>query len=124
VSEVVFRATTILGLRPEGIVPTYRRSIARALLATILLLTVAAPARGDAAKGAVLAERWCAACHVVGAGHGESVPQGPPTFAQVARSGLTANQRAFLSHPHGAMPDLSLTRGEIEDLVDYIATLR
>jgi mono/diheme cytochrome c family protein len=62
---------------------------------------------------------------VVGAGHGESVPQGPPTFRQVARSGLTADQlRAFLSHPHGSMPDLSLTRAEINDLVDYIATLR
>jgi cytochrome c len=58
-------------------------------------------------------------------GRGGSVPQGPPTFPQVARSGLTADQlRAFLSHPHGAMPDLSLTRAEIDDLVAYIATLR
>jgi cytochrome c len=103
----------------------YRRSIARAVLATILLVTLAVPARADAAKGAALAERWCAACHVVGPGHGESVPQGPPTLPQVARSGLTADQvRAFLSHPHGAMPDLSLTRAEINDLLDYIATLR
>jgi hypothetical protein len=55
----------------------------------------------------------------------ESVPQGPPTFQEVARSGLTADQvRAFLSHPHGPMPDLSLTRAEIDDLINYIATLR
>jgi cytochrome c len=32
--------------------------------------------------------------------------------------------RAFLSHPHGAMPDLSLTRAEIDDLVGYIETFR
>jgi len=43
----------------------------------------------------------------------------------VARSGLTADQlRAFLSHPHGSMPDLSLTRAEIDDLIGYIVTLR
>jgi len=103
----------------------YRRFIARAVLAAILLVALVAPARADAARGAVLAGRWCAACHVIGPGRSESVPQGPPTFRQVARSGLTADQmRAFLSHPHGAMPDLSLTRAEIHDLVDYIATLR
>jgi hypothetical protein len=32
--------------------------------------------------------------------------------------------RAFLSHPHGAMPDLALTRAEIDDLIGYIETLR
>ena len=32
--------------------------------------------------------------------------------------------RAFLSHPHGAMPDLGLTRAEINDLIDYIETLK
>jgi hypothetical protein len=32
--------------------------------------------------------------------------------------------RAFLSHPHGAMPDLALTRAEIDDLIGYIGTLR
>jgi len=38
---------------------------------------------------------------------------------------MTADQlRAFLSHPHGAMPNLALTRAEIDDLISYIATLR
>jgi len=125
VSKIVFRAATILELRPKGTVPMYRRSLAGAVLVTILLVPLAAPARADAAKGAMLAGRWCAACHVVGPGRVESVPQGPPTFPQVARSGSTTGQlRGFLSHPHGAMPDLSLTRAEIDDLVDYIATLR
>jgi cytochrome c len=82
-------------------------------------------ARADAATGAELAGGWFIACHVVGPGRSESVPQGPPTFRQVARSGLTADHvRAFLLHPHGSMPDLSLTRREIDDLIDYIATLR
>ena len=103
----------------------HRRSIARVVFAVILLAAVLPRARADAARGTELANRWCVACHVVGAGRSESVPQGPPTFRQVARSGLTADQlRAFLSHPHGAMPDLSLTRAEIDDLLDYVATLR
>ena len=42
----------------------------------------------------------------------------------VARSGMTADRlRAFLSHPHGAMPNLALTRAEIDDLISYIETL-
>ena len=43
----------------------------------------------------------------------------------VAQSGMTSDQlHAFLSHPHGAMPNLSLTRTEIDDLISYIETLR
>ena len=102
-----------------------RVSIAGVVLVVSFLGALLPQARADAARGAELAGLWCAACHVVGPGRSEAVPQGPPTFRQVARSGLTADQlRAFLSHPHGAMPDLSLTRAEIDDLVDYIATLR
>lgn len=38
---------------------------------------------------------------------------------------MTADQlRAFLSHPHGAMPDFALSRAEIDDLIGYIQTLR
>jgi hypothetical protein len=38
---------------------------------------------------------------------------------------MTPDQlRAFLSHPHGSMPDLALSRAEIDDLIGYIETLR
>jgi cytochrome c len=97
------------------------------LLLIMFLLEVAAghSARADAARGGVLARQWCASCHVIDAGSAGPVPQGPPNFRTVARSGMTAEQlRAFLSHPHGAMPDLSLTRAEIDDLIGYIDTLR
>jgi cytochrome c len=53
-----------------------------------------------------------------------NVQQGPPSFATIARSRSADQLRAFLSHPHGAMPDLSLTRAEIDNLVGYIETLR
>jgi mono/diheme cytochrome c family protein len=48
--------------------------------------------------------------------------QGPPNFQSI---GMTDDQlRTFLAHPHGAMPDLALTRAEIDDVVAYIETFR
>jgi len=91
----------------------------------MLALIATHAVRADAAKGAQLARQWCANCHVVASNPAGAVPQGPPSFPTVARSGMTADQlRAFLSHPHGAMPDLALTRTEIDDLIGYIETLR
>ena len=93
-------------------------------LSVITCLT-AAPAHADASKGAQIARRWCANCHVIGGNPAGPAPQGPPTFQMVARGGMTADQlHAFLSHPHGAMPNLALTRTEINDLIGYIETLR
>src|SRR5215469_15869507 len=95
------------------------------VLASLLLTSVAArPASTDAAKGSQLAQQWCASCHVTGESPTGSVQQGPPSFPTIARTRTADQLRAFLSHPHGAMPDLSLTRTEIDDLVGYIATLR
>jgi len=82
-------------------------------------------AHADAAKGAQIARQWCANCHLIGGNPAGPVPQGPPSFQMVAHSGMSADQlRAFLSHPHGAMPNLALTRTEIDDLIGYIETLR
>jgi cytochrome c len=95
------------------------------LALSVLACFAARPAHADAAKGAQIAEVWCAHCHVVAGNPGRPVPQGPPSFQSVARSGMSADQlRVFLSHPHGEMPDLALTRVEIDDLISYIATLR
>jgi len=102
-----------------------RKATASVLLGLAAAVAAAGNARADAQAGAQLAKRWCSGCHVVAAGQGTAVPQGPPSFLAVARSGVTAGQlRAFLSHPHGAMPDLALTRVEIDNLVNYIESLR
>jgi len=99
-----------------------------AALVLILLAGVAAgspSAAAEVAKGAQLARQWCANCHVIGGNAPATVQQGPPSFQAIAEGSLTADQlRAFLSHPHGAMPDLALTRLEIDDLIGYIKTLR
>jgi len=90
------------------------------LVFTVNQLDVAIAA--DAVTGAKLARQWCANCHVIDRSGGEIVQQGPPSFRSI---GLTSNQlRTFLSNPHGAMPDLALTRTEIDDVIAYIETLR
>jgi mono/diheme cytochrome c family protein len=94
------------------------------LVSLTLAAVVAYPTRADVTKGHQLAQVWCANCHVIGGSSASSLQQGPPSFLTIARARTVDQLRAFLSHPHGAMPDLSLTRAEIDDLVGYIETLR
>ena len=96
-----------------------------AVLVSLLLTSVAAhPGGPDTSKGSQLARQWCASCHITGGSPAGKVQQGPPSFHTIAGARTTDQLRAFLSHPHGAMPDLSLTRQEIDDSVGYIETLR
>ena len=90
----------------------------------VLAAPTAHPARADPTKGSQLAQLWCASCHVTGGTRAGNLQQGPPSFSTIAHARTADQLRAFLSHPHGAMPDLSLTRAEIDDLVGYIETLR
>jgi mono/diheme cytochrome c family protein len=94
------------------------------IVVTLAAATVVEPALADAAKGSQLAQQWCASCHVTGGPPAANLQQGPPSFSSIAHARTADQLRAFLSHPHGAMPDLSLTRAEIDDLVGYIETLR
>jgi len=110
---------------PKGCTTVFDRRLGTTLIFLMFALGNAYPARADADKGAQFARQWCASCHVIGNNSAGPVPQGPPSFQMIAHSGLTADQlRAFLSHPHGAMPDLSLSRAEIDDLIAYINTFR
>ena len=96
-----------------------------ALLLSLLLATATGPPlRADTAKGSQLAQQWCSSCHVTSGSRTGNVQEGPPSFPTIARTKTADQLRAFLSHPHGAMPDLSLTRAEIDDLIGYIETLR
>ena len=95
------------------------------VLVSLLLTSVAAHSAGpDTSKGIQLAEQWCASCHITGSSPAGNVQQGPPSFRTIVRARTADQLRVFLTHPHGAMPDLSLTRAEIDDLVGYIETLR
>ena len=95
------------------------------ILVTLALATATVEsALADAAKGSQLAQQWCASCHVSGGTPAANLQQGPPSFSTIAHARTAGQLRSFLSHPHGAMPDLSLTRAEIDDLVGYIESLR
>ena len=94
------------------------------LVSLVLGAATAHSTRADATKGSQLAQQWCASCHVTSGSRAGNVQQGPPSFPTIARARTADQLRAFLSHPHGAMPDLSLSRAEIDDLVGYIETLR
>jgi mono/diheme cytochrome c family protein len=79
-------------------------------------------AEADSANGRRIAERWCAECHVIAPGQRQA-SDAVPTFAQISRSERfdEATLAAFLANPHHSrMPNLSLTRSEIADLVAYI----
>ncbi len=77
----------------------------------------------DAAKGEVLAKRWCAFCHVVAEGQRAANPD-VPTFAAVGGAKDFDAERIanFLMSPHPKMPNMSLTRAEAGDLAAYIKT--
>jgi cytochrome c2 len=94
------------------------------LLAAPALLESAAPAcAADAEHGEIIARRWCAACHVV-ASDQKNASADVPSFFDIAKRKSGEDLKAFLTDPHPKMPDMSLTRDEIGDLVAYIGTLR
>lgn len=84
----------------------------------------AAPAvAGDAHKGGVIAKRWCASCHVVAKDQTTAVADAP-TFFDIARRRTDRKQLAnFLVDPHPPMPNMHLSRREIDDIVAYIRSL-
>ena len=99
--------------------------VALAFVAALASFGCAMPAHagGDAARGAVIAKRWCVNCHVVSADQ-TSAKVDVPTFADIARR--RQDDRAlsrFLVDPHPPMPNLNLTRQEIDDVVAYIRSL-
>jgi mono/diheme cytochrome c family protein len=120
----------VADLARRPVMPREVSDITRPLVGLALILSagvaaVSPASAADTARGGQLAQRWCVSCHVIGDTSSGTVPQGPPSFRSIARGGRTADQlRGLLSHPHGEMPDLALSRSEIDDLIGYIGTLR
>ena len=81
---------------------------------------------GGIVAGNPLAETWCSSCHVVGPGAASGTSNGVPTFGAIAQLSSTTivSLRVFLQTPHAHMPDVHLSRGEIDDLASYILSLR
>lgn len=79
----------------------------------------------DAENGKRIAERWCASCHLVSPGQTRA-SAAVPSFEEIARRAdvTEAGLSAFLANPHPRMPDMSLTRTEINNLIKYLQSLR
>ncbi|HXV26058.1 MAG TPA: cytochrome c [Alphaproteobacteria bacterium] len=94
------------------------------LLFTSLWSSTSAQERVE--QGRDLARTWCSGCHLVEEEGGQSGSDAAPPFSVIAHDpSLTPDQlRSWLVDPHPPMPNLSLTRDEIEDLVAYIGSLR
>ena len=78
----------------------------------------------DPLAGEVMSEVWCSSCHAIW-------PDDPtndvaPSFDTI----VNVYERSYdflwgwLANPHGAMPNPNLSRGEIDDIVSYMETLR
>jgi cytochrome c len=87
--------------------------------------TATAQGWGDAAVGRAIAEQWCAECHMVSPDQPQALAD-VPTFMEIARAADDdiAVLGGFLIDPHPPMPEMSLTRQEIRDVLAYFATLR
>ena len=102
------------------------------ILSAILGFALAATAHtsdvraGDAAEGQAIAARWCAACHNIGGVEKPAASDTIPTFDSIARrEDLNRVQlETWIGNPHPPMPNLTLTRTEIDNLVSYIEGLR
>jgi mono/diheme cytochrome c family protein len=79
----------------------------------------------DAMNGERLAQRWCAACHVVTSEQRQAYADAPP-FEEIAKrpnfseSGLAT----FLLDPHSKMPNMNLSRIEAGDIAAYVHRLQ
>lgn len=97
---------------------------AAVLLAALTVVPTAETlAAGDAQEGFRIARRWCASCHVIG----RNTPGGdaaPPFVALASDPDKTeAYLKNWISNPHPPMPNLNLSRSDIEDLTAYIRSL-
>jgi len=114
------------------------RMTLRRLLPTMLFLVLDAAVRPAGAVGSVatpvpnkvetgqtLARAWCASCHAVEPG-AEAPFADIPSFVEVAHMPSTTGSalRAFLSTPHGDMPDVKLKAGELDAVIAYVLSLK
>lgn len=99
--------------------------MARAIIYALLTLVAVSPAfaAADIAQGKKIAKRWCASCHVVSPDQNQASVD-VPTFCDIAQRKSGGELKTFLMDPHPKMPDMSLTRQEIADIVAYIELLK
>jgi len=90
-----------------------------------LILPPSAAAFESPANGRALAEQWCSSCHLVTPEQTRASADAPPFMSIAKRSDVELGRLAsFLIDPHPKMPNFSLSRQQISDLVAYIRSLK
>lgn len=98
-------------------------SLPTLLLAAGLAQAQAVP--GNPLAGEQLARLQCAECHLMPGGV-RATASGIPSFQAIAsQPRVTAlSLNAFLQTPHDRMPNIMLTRREVDDLIAYILSFK
>lgn len=99
-------------------------SLLRVGLTLALVAASSAPAAAaDVAMGEALTAQWCNQCHVVG--NGSYGTDAAPPLPVIARQKSQDREwiKAWLAAPHPPMPNLNLSRQEIDDIAAYLASL-
>ena len=101
------------------------RKVAYHVTLVLLACTNEAAFAANPDNGSTLAQRWCAACHVVSGSQSKGTDIAP-SFASIgARPDFNVEKLTyFLLEPHPKMPNMSLTRDEAKDLSAYIGEQR
>ena len=96
------------------------------LFVAATLLAASGARAQDIEAGKRVAQSACSSCHLVDPKGQNTGSDAVPTFASIARMPSTTeiSLAAFLSTPHGRMPDLILNQAEIQDISAYILSLR
>ncbi len=108
-----------------------RRIAAIASLALLAAAPVTVPAGaqmppGDVEAGQSLARQWCSSCHVISRGEPRRVIEAVPSFPSIADNPAVTEMRlrVFLQTPHERMPNLMLSRAQIDDVISYILSMK
>ena len=80
-------------------------------------------AAGNAEAGRQLVMRSCSSCHAIEAA--KTATDNAPPFSAVAKTNKEnpAWIRGWLMNPHPPMPNISLSRQQIDDIVAYLSSL-
>ena len=95
-----------------------------ALICICCLVVLRDAAGADPAAGRRMAAEWCANCHYIG--DGAVAGDAAPAFAEIANrpDATPEGWRLWLQDPHPPMPNLALSRMEIDNLIAYIGSLK
>jgi mono/diheme cytochrome c family protein len=103
-----------------------RDRVCAAFLAVAILTPSFRPAHAQTAdEGQALAVRWCASCHLIDRAARSGADPAPPFRALANDPAYTPTRlKGWLADPHPPMPNLNLTRREIDALTAYIRSLK